>query len=398
MKIKRISPFAELSASWFTMFLVGTELFVFSPLLPTLAHNYDVSPKVGGLCVTVFSLAYMVSAPLFGYFADRVGKRGVLIGCLLAFGAANLLTALAANFSSLLAMRLFAGAASAGISPSVYALVGASAPPDRRATWLALTVSGLLVSLVLGASIGAVVGATFGCPPVFLALAALSWLLAWVNWRVWPSEHCRNDAVASQPDPLAVPRLMRRLMPVMVWSTGVYGVYTYLGAGLTAVGFSKLQVARAILFYGFGAITGALAGGRLADRYGPKCMAEVSLAGLCFCFFLLLLALRADVLVYLSLGLSSAVAQLFFPAQQAGLADEFSTRRGTVLAWNNTALFLGISLGSFIGGEAVAIGGFDMLLVISASIALFGCIINLIVVPGPAQVQISRTRHSTKRQ
>ena len=132
MKINAMIPPAELAVSWLTMFLVGTELFVFSPLLPTLAVNYDISLNVAGLCVTTFSIAYMISAPLFGHVSDRVGKRRVLVCCLLAFGAANLLTASAINFPWLLALRLFAGAAAAGISPSIYALVGEAAPPDRR--------------------------------------------------------------------------------------------------------------------------------------------------------------------------------------------------------------------------------------------------------------------------
>jgi predicted MFS family arabinose efflux permease len=121
----------------------------------------------------------------------------------------------------------------------------------------------------------------------------------------------------------------------------------------------------------------------------------VSLAGLCICFFLLLLALHAGVLVDLAVGLSGAVAQLFFPAQQSGLANDFPARRGAVLAWNNSALFLGISLGSLIGGEAVAIGSFDMTLIVCAGIVLTGCVINWIVVPGPTPVEINRPGHPT---
>jgi hypothetical protein len=39
---------ATLVVSWLTMFLVGTELFVFSPLLPMLAADYGVSPMLAG--------------------------------------------------------------------------------------------------------------------------------------------------------------------------------------------------------------------------------------------------------------------------------------------------------------------------------------------------------------
>ena len=380
----RINAPARLAVAWLTMFLVGTELFVFSPLLPVLAADYHIAPSLAGLSVTMFSLAYMVSAPLFGYFSDRIGRRRVLICSLLAFALANILTAGAPNLPSLLAVRLFAGAAAAGVSPSIYALVGSAAPPGRRATWLALVVSGLLISLAIGASAGGLVGVLFGGPPVFLALAGLGLVLVWLNRWVWPCDHGKDAAglAAAARDPLAVVVLVRRLIPMVLWSTGLYAVYTYLGTGLAAVGFSTGQTAAAILFYGCGAIVGVLVGGRVADRLGVRFTATASFAGLCACLLLLRLALDAGRLVEPVLGVSSAVAQLFFPAQQAGLANDFPRQRAAVLAWNNSALFLGISLGSLIGGEAIALGSFGADLIISAGIALAGCIINAILAPG----------------
>jgi predicted MFS family arabinose efflux permease len=380
----RINAPARLAVAWLTMFLVGTELFVFSPLLPVLAADYHIAPSLAGLSVTMFSLAYMVSAPLFGYFSDRIGRRRVLIYSLLAFALANILTAGAANLLYLLAVRLFAGAAAAGISPSIYALVGGAAPPDRRATWLALVVSGLLVSLAIGASAGGLVGVLFGGPPVFLALAGLGLVLVWLNRWVWPCDHGVSAAGldAATADPLAAVVLVRRLIPMVLWSTGLYGVYTYLGAGLSAASFSTRQTAAAILFYGCGAIVGVLVGGRVADRLGVRFTATASFAGLCACLLLLRLALDAGSFVGPVLGVSSAVAQLFFPAQQAGLANDFPRQRAAVLAWNNSALFLGISLGSLVGGEAIALGSFGADLIISAGIALAGCIFNAILVPG----------------
>jgi predicted MFS family arabinose efflux permease len=118
------------------MFLLGTDLFVFSPLIPIVAADFRISPGVTGLGVAVFSSTYMVTAPLLGHLADRIGRRRLLICSLLAFGVANLLIACAADLHSLLIARAFAGAAAAGVSPSVYALVGNAAPPERRATWL----------------------------------------------------------------------------------------------------------------------------------------------------------------------------------------------------------------------------------------------------------------------
>ena len=387
MEMMRVRPLAGLVAGWLTMFVIGTDLFVVSPLLPMIAADYRVSPAVAGLSVTVFALTYMVTAPLFGHAADRIGRRRVLIWCLAAFAAANLLTAAAASLFWLLAARLIAGAAAAGVSPAVYALVGSAAPPDRRATWMALVVSGLLVSLALGAPIGAWAGDLFGWMPVFAALAALSLCLVWPNSRIWLRYHGTANAAGTHLQALPTLLVVRRLMPMLLWSTGLYGMYTYLGVGLAAAGFSTGQTARAILFYGCGAIAGVLLGGRLADRLGAKSTAAMSFVGLSACFLILALAVHAATMVEVVLALTSAVAQLFFPAQQAGLANDFPSRRATMLAWNNSALFFGITLGSLVGGQAVAFAGFEASLVIYAGIALLGCMITGIVVPTPARVQ-----------
>lgn len=111
---------SRLAVAWLTTFLVGTELFVFSPLLPMLAADYHISASVAGLVVTIFSLTYMSCAPLLGHVSDRIGRRRMLSCALLVFAAANLLTALVPNLPSLLAVRLCAGASAAGISPSIY--------------------------------------------------------------------------------------------------------------------------------------------------------------------------------------------------------------------------------------------------------------------------------------
>ena len=96
---------------------------------------------------------------------------------------------------------------------------------------------------------------------------------------------------------------------------------------------------------------------------------------------LLPLALQPGMLIGLGFGIASAVAQIFFPAQQAGLVSDFPTRRATVLALNNSSLFLGIALGSLVGGQIVAHGSFEMGLLICAAIALAGSLINWMVVP-----------------
>src|SRR5271155_822998 len=270
--------FAQLAIAWVTMFVVGSDLFVVSPLLPLISADYTVPPASAGLSVTVFAVTYMLSAPAFGHLADRVGRERVLTCCLCAFGTANLLTAIAGDFTWLIAARIVAGAAAAGVSPSVYALIGSSAPPERRATRLAIVVSGLLMSLSFGTPIGLLIAASLGWSIVFAALAALSLLLAWANKRVWhvpPAAETR----AVPAHRLTATVLAARLAPTVLWSAALYAVYTYIGEGLSASGYSTERIAEVILFYGCGAIAGTLIGGGVAGRRRGRTASSDGLSG-----------------------------------------------------------------------------------------------------------------------
>jgi predicted MFS family arabinose efflux permease len=370
------SGLLKLAVGWVTMFVVGSDLFVVSPLLPLIASDYAVSAASAALSITAFTAAYMLSAPLIGRLADRIGCGRVLTYCLCGFAAANVLTAVGGSLTGLLLARVFAGAAAAGVSPSLYALIGASAPPDRRATWLAIVVSGLLVSLALGAPAGLLAAASLGWATVFAGLGALSICLIVANYRVW-RDHRASKKCDPHGDRVHPAALIVRLAPTVVWSVAVYVMYTYLGEGLTALGYATGDVAEAILFYGCGAIAGVLVGGRLADRLGTKVTSAVGLAGLCFGVLLLRMALQAGVLVDCAFGLASLAAQLFFPAQQIRLTNDFPANRAAVLAWNNSALFLGITLGSVIGGRAISLGGYDLDLMIAAVAAFLAWALNL---------------------
>lgn len=376
----------RLATGWITLFVMGTDLFVISPLLPAIATDFAASAAQAGLSVTLFSIVYMVAAPLLGHVADRFGRLNTLTTCLVVFGAANALTALAGSFAWLLAARILAGAAAAGVSPSVYALVGEAAPAGRRATWLGVAVSGLLLSLSIGTPVGTVAGEAFGWKAVFLGLALASAALAVLNRLLWAGSSFGRRAAAAVPSARApgYAALARRLVPTIVWATALYSMYTYLGTGLRDAGYSTEQIATTLVAYGAGAIVGTLAGGRIADWRGVKFATGLAIAGLGAALLALAAALTSGGPIALLLGLTSAAAQIFFPSQQAGLANDFADQRAAALAWNNSALFLGISLGSLLGGQAMAQAGFTADVLMASGIALVAWLVNAALVPGRA--------------
>jgi predicted MFS family arabinose efflux permease len=362
----------RLIVAWATLFLIGTDLFVVSPLIPLIADDYQVGIRGAGLAVTAFAAGYVVAAPIFGHLADRLGRRLVLTCCLVAFAAANFLTAAAFHLPMLMAARLLCGIAAAGVTPSVYALIGSAAPPGRRGTWISIVLTGLLLSLPLGAPIGAMASLELGWPAAFLFLAACSLLLAPVHRVLWPGSRQAVDRRADCVDGVSPIGMAQQLLPTVAWSTALYEMYTYLGAGMAELGYGPGAIAEIVGIYGAAAFAGALLGGRIADRRGPAAAIRVSLAGMAVCFALLRFALLHGVLAEAAFAATSLLAQIFFPAQQMRLMAAFPARNATVLAWNNSALFLGMALGSLIGGQAMALGGFTAILPVSAVIAIAG--------------------------
>jgi MFS transporter, DHA1 family, purine base/nucleoside efflux pump len=60
----------SLSVGWITLFLMGIDLFVVSPLLPFISEAYNVSSAMTGWMVTVFAVTYAFFAPFFGWLSE----------------------------------------------------------------------------------------------------------------------------------------------------------------------------------------------------------------------------------------------------------------------------------------------------------------------------------------
>jgi predicted MFS family arabinose efflux permease len=103
---------------------------------------------------------------------------------------------------------------------------------------------------------------------VFLLIAASSAVLVLVNAVVWKGAGLPVKG-GTAPANLRMGTIARAVLPTVVWSTAVFGVYTYLGSGLQkAAQLDLAQVSGVVAAYGIGATVGSLFGGRLADRFG----------------------------------------------------------------------------------------------------------------------------------
>ena len=365
----------SLIISWITLFLMGTDLFVVSPLLPFISEEYNVSPETTGWMVTVFAMTYAFSAPVFGWLSDKKGRRTFIMFGLLLFAISNALTAFAPSFLWLIVSRILAGLSVASITPLIYAIIGDIAPPNRRGTWLSIVVSGHLTALWAGAPLGTLLEHFLGWRSVFVVMTIIGVILAVVNFKTWASIP-KSDVTKNVVEGNLL-RILGSVSVTTIWAISMYALYVYLGAALyTENKFSSSEIALAITFYGVGAVLGSLTSGQLTDKFGESKISKSTLIFLTVILICLGIFFSSGDWVYLFLFLWALVGYAGFTSYQARLAVESPEERGIVMAWNNTALYIGISIGSMIGGYVISNWDYSLLPYVCSVVALISFVLS----------------------
>lgn len=119
-------------------------------------------------------------------------------------------------------------------------------------------------------------------------------------------------------------------------------------------------------------MTGSIAGGRLADRLGPRRVATSSLLAIAVLELALAAGHSATAVLVAGLGVLALVGYMCFPSHQARLIARYPERSGSILAWNNSALYAGILGGSALAGVVLSAAGFSAVLVLCALLAIAG--------------------------
>jgi predicted MFS family arabinose efflux permease len=219
-----------------------------------------------------------------------------------------------------------------------------------------------------------------------------------------PARHSRPPAsppvAHSGPATTPIPRpalgLAVRLRSVAVtglWGLAVYGLYTYLGTILSATRhFSSTVIAVGLACYGVGAVLGNLAGGWLSDRHSPRFVSAIGLLALAAIEAIIGLSIHLpSAALFTLLAAFALVGYPFFPAQQARLVAAFSANSGAVLAWNSSSMYVGLLLGSLLGGPILTSYGPATLAYAAAATAALGAVVATRTIAGQPRSHLRHT-------
>jgi multidrug resistance protein len=206
------------------------------PVLPYYALNLHATPTQVGWILAAFSIAQLISAPLWGRVSDRYGRRPALLIGLSAAAIAYLVFAFANTLLLLFVSRLVQGAGG-GTTGVAQAYVADTVRPSDRARALGWLSSASSAGIIVGPILGTLAGRLGTHAPGLLA-AGLCLLNAFFAWRWLPeSKKALPPGEAQPPRAIFAPALDALLHPRapasrLIW---IYGVGMLGFASLTGV-------------------------------------------------------------------------------------------------------------------------------------------------------------------
>lgn len=143
-----------------------------TPAFPKLAQALNLNPGNTGLLITVFTLPTLVLGPIIGVFADRLGRKKILVPSLLLFGIAGTACAFARDFNLLLLFRFFQGIGAAALLSLSITLIG-DLYKERRTEAMGYNASVTSIGTALYPTIGGALATSAWYYPFMLPLAAI---------------------------------------------------------------------------------------------------------------------------------------------------------------------------------------------------------------------------------
>jgi predicted MFS family arabinose efflux permease len=361
-----------------TIMAVGNVSSV-SPAFPRMVEVFGISATQIGWVVTAYSLPGVVTAPLVGILADRVGRKRVLVPTLVVFGLAGGSCALATSFSQLLALRAVQGMAASPLVALSITIISDLYDGRARATAIGYNATALNVGTASYPAVGGLLAALAWNWPFALPLLALPVAAAVAVGLDAPAiedERTLSGYLSSARTHLTDRRVVGLLLVNFGFFVLLFGaVLTYVPELLdTRYGASSVQVG------GLLAIASVVSGlvatqlGRIVDAVSLSRLVQGSLVliAAALALFPVVPALWVVGLVSALFGLGQGLNQ---PALQTRLTSLVPAEaRGVVLSMNGTILRLGQAVGPLLTGMVLAAFGIDAVFYASgaAGLALAG--------------------------
>jgi SHS family lactate transporter-like MFS transporter len=263
------------------------DFFLLIFCVKAIATDFRVLPSAVMSAVFLTQAFRPVGAILFGYLADRYGRRPVLMVNILSFSLIELACGFAPSLGVLLALRALFGLAMGGEWGVGAALVFETLPAKGRGSFSGILQEGYALGSILAAGAFALFFQWIGWRGLFILGAMPALLILYVRASVgespvWQESKVKHRTLATEASAAvrkATWTMLLAFLPTflflvllmtafMSFSHGTQDVYpTFLA---TQARLSPQTVGLIGVLYGFGSIAGGFVFGSLSERWGRK--------------------------------------------------------------------------------------------------------------------------------
>ncbi|WP_300732201.1 MFS transporter [Pseudomonas sp.] len=373
----RINP--PLLALSIGAFGIGVTEFAPMGMLPAIASDLDVSIPAAGLLVSAYAMGVLIGAPIMTLATARVPRRYLLVGLMAIFTLGNLLSALAADYQTLMIARLVTSL-NHGAFFGVGSIVAASVvAPDKRAGAVAAMFLGLTLATIGGVPLATWFGEHFGWRTAFWGITGLgAFVMAALWWALPTVAVAKNDGLMAEVRVLGRGPVLAALALTVVGSSAMFTVFTYIAPILRTVTHASTNfVTGMLVLFGIGLTLGNVWGGKSADRSVDRTLilSFVLLIAVLLAFSVLM---QWSIPAALSIVLWGAASFALVPPLQMRVMEAAKEAPNLASAMNIGAFNFGNAIGAALGGAVINAGlGYPAISLAGALMAGLGLLMVL---------------------
>jgi len=252
-------------------------VFVFSLKAISAEFHTDIAAVSEGLFLTL--ACRPLGALVFGWLAERYGRRPILMLNVLSFSVLQLATALAPNLAALLALRALFGFAMGGEWGVGAALALETLPARGRGFFSGMLQQGYVIGYLLASIVFAVAFVYVGWRGMFVISAASALLVVYIRYGVHESPAWVAGASPQRASAAAVWRAARDHFPTLVYLVVLMACFNAFSHGSQDLyptflqqqhGFSAGVTGTVAIIANVGALLGGICFGTLSEHLGRR--------------------------------------------------------------------------------------------------------------------------------
>ncbi len=161
-------------------------LYCVQPLMPQLGLTFDLSPAQASWSLSISTLTLALSLLLSGALSERLGRRALMAWALVGAALCTLLSAFAASFAQLLALRALLGLALGGMPAVAMAYLSEEIDPPSLGLSMGIYIAGSAFGGTAGRLLASTVTDLYSWRLALALMGVAGLVAAWEFWHSLP--------------------------------------------------------------------------------------------------------------------------------------------------------------------------------------------------------------------